>query len=60
MTQPGRAGLGCCPCRRGPAKARAGNLQELALFNKSIHLAEAMEAIEPGGFVEESRKGERG
>jgi len=41
-------------------KVRAGNLQELALFNKSIHLAEAMEAIEPGGFVEESRKGERG
>jgi len=41
-------------------KVRTGNLQELALFNKSTHLAEAMEAIEPGGFVEESRKGEPG
>ncbi len=36
-------------------KVRAGRLQELALFNKSIHLAEAMAAVEPG-FVEESRK----
>ncbi len=36
-------------------KVRAGRLQELALFNKSVHLAEAMAAVEPG-FVEESRK----
>ncbi|HEY2590831.1 MAG TPA: hypothetical protein VGI35_04510, partial [Steroidobacteraceae bacterium] len=41
-------------------KVRTGKLKELALFNKSTHLAEAMEAIEPGGFVEESRKGEPG
>lgn len=37
-------------------KVRAGRLGELALFNKSVHLAEAMAAVEPGGFVEESRK----
>lgn len=37
-------------------KVRTGRLRELALFKKSIHLAEAMEALEPGGFVEESRK----
>ncbi len=36
-------------------KVRAGRLQELKLFNKTAHLAEALEAIEPG-FVEESRK----
>ncbi len=36
-------------------KVRAGRLQELTLFNKAIHLAEAMAAVEPG-FVEESRK----
>ncbi len=36
-------------------KVRAGRLRELALFNKSIHLAEAMGAVEPR-FVEESRK----
>ena len=36
-------------------KVRAGRLQELSLFNKSRHLAEAMAAVEPG-FVEESRK----
>jgi hypothetical protein len=38
-------------------KVRACRFQDLALFNKRIHLAEAMSAIEPGGFVEESRKG---
>ena len=36
-------------------KLRRGQYRELALFNKSIHLKEAMEAVEPG-FVEESRK----
>jgi 2,4-dienoyl-CoA reductase-like NADH-dependent reductase (Old Yellow Enzyme family) len=36
-------------------KVRTGRLRELALFNKSVHLAEAMAAVEPG-FVEESRK----
>ena len=37
------------------AKVEQGRFGELALFNKSIHLKEAMEAIEPG-LVEESRK----
>ena len=41
-------------------KIRAGRLHELALFNKGTHLAEAMEALEPGGFVEESRKSQTG
>jgi 2,4-dienoyl-CoA reductase-like NADH-dependent reductase (Old Yellow Enzyme family) len=36
-------------------KVRDGRFQELALFNKATHLAEAMAAVEPG-FVEESRK----
>jgi len=36
-------------------KIRGGRLRELALFNKSRHLAEAMAAVEPG-FVEESHK----
>jgi 2,4-dienoyl-CoA reductase-like NADH-dependent reductase (Old Yellow Enzyme family) len=36
-------------------KVRAGRFGELALFNKTVHLAEAMAAVEPG-FVEESRK----
>lgn len=36
-------------------KVRAGRHRELTLFNKTLHLAEAMEALEPG-FVEESRK----
>jgi 2,4-dienoyl-CoA reductase-like NADH-dependent reductase (Old Yellow Enzyme family) len=36
-------------------KVRERRFRELALFNKSIHLAEAMAAVEPG-FVEESRK----
>ena len=36
-------------------KVRAGRFAELALFNKSVHLAEAVAALEPG-FVEESRK----
>jgi 2,4-dienoyl-CoA reductase-like NADH-dependent reductase (Old Yellow Enzyme family) len=36
-------------------KVREGRLHELALFNKAVHLAEAMAAVEPG-FVEESRK----
>jgi hypothetical protein len=34
-------------------KVRAGRYGELALFNKTVHLAEAMAALEPG-FVEES------
>ncbi|HUN27336.1 MAG TPA: hypothetical protein VMU67_13605 [Steroidobacteraceae bacterium] len=37
------------------AKVREGRFAELALFNKAVHLAEAMAAVEPG-FVEESRK----
>ncbi len=37
-------------------KVRERRFQELALFNKRVHLAEAMSAIEPGGFVEESRR----
>jgi 2,4-dienoyl-CoA reductase-like NADH-dependent reductase (Old Yellow Enzyme family) len=36
-------------------KVRARRFHELALFNKGVHLAEAMAAVEPG-FVEESRK----
>jgi 2,4-dienoyl-CoA reductase-like NADH-dependent reductase (Old Yellow Enzyme family) len=36
-------------------KVRAGRYRELALFNKTTHLMEAMAAVEPG-FVEESRK----
>jgi 2,4-dienoyl-CoA reductase-like NADH-dependent reductase (Old Yellow Enzyme family) len=36
-------------------KVRAGRFDELALFNKRIHLMEAMAALEPG-FVEESHK----
>ena len=36
-------------------KVRGGRWQELSLFNKQIHLLEAMEQLEPG-FVEESRK----
>ena len=36
-------------------KVRDRRFHELALFNKSVHLAEAMAAVEPG-FVEESRK----
>ncbi len=36
-------------------KVRAGRFQDLVLFNKRIHLMEAMAALEPG-FVEESRK----
>lgn len=36
-------------------KVRDRRFHELALFNKSIHLAEAMAAVEPG-FVEEGRK----
>jgi 2,4-dienoyl-CoA reductase-like NADH-dependent reductase (Old Yellow Enzyme family) len=36
-------------------KVRAGRFSELALFNKQVHLADVMDAIEPG-FVEESRK----
>jgi 2,4-dienoyl-CoA reductase-like NADH-dependent reductase (Old Yellow Enzyme family) len=36
-------------------KVREGRFNELALFNKQVHLAEAMAAVEPG-FVEESRK----
>jgi 2,4-dienoyl-CoA reductase-like NADH-dependent reductase (Old Yellow Enzyme family) len=36
-------------------KVRERRFHELALFNKSVHLAEAMAAVEPG-FVEESRK----
>jgi 2,4-dienoyl-CoA reductase-like NADH-dependent reductase (Old Yellow Enzyme family) len=37
------------------AKVRTGKFGELALFNKTVHLAEAMAAVEPG-FVEEARK----
>lgn len=36
-------------------KVRDLRFRELALFNKKIHLAEAMASVEPG-FVEESRK----
>jgi 2,4-dienoyl-CoA reductase-like NADH-dependent reductase (Old Yellow Enzyme family) len=36
-------------------KVRAGRFEDLALFNKRIHLMEAMAALEPG-FVEEGRK----
>ncbi|HEY0341715.1 MAG TPA: hypothetical protein VGC34_12970 [Steroidobacteraceae bacterium] len=36
-------------------KVRARRFDALALFNKRVHLAEAMAAVEPG-FVEESRK----
>jgi 2,4-dienoyl-CoA reductase-like NADH-dependent reductase (Old Yellow Enzyme family) len=36
-------------------KIRERRFRELALFNKRVHLAEAMAAVEPG-FVEESRK----
>lgn len=36
-------------------KVRTRRLSELALFDKRVHLAEAMSALEPG-FVEESRK----
>jgi len=36
-------------------KVRDRRFHELALFNKSTHLAEAMAAVEPG-FVEEGRK----
>ncbi|HEV2700200.1 MAG TPA: hypothetical protein VGV09_01115 [Steroidobacteraceae bacterium] len=36
-------------------KVREGRYRELALFNKTTHLMEAMAAVEPG-FVEESRK----
>jgi 2,4-dienoyl-CoA reductase-like NADH-dependent reductase (Old Yellow Enzyme family) len=36
-------------------KVRAGRTRELVLFNKAVHLVEAMAAVEPG-FVEESRK----
>jgi len=38
-------------------KVRARRFQDLGLFNKRVHLAAAMSAIEPGGFVEEARKG---
>jgi len=34
---------------------RAGRFQDLALFNKRVHLMEAMAALEPG-FVEESHR----
>ncbi len=39
-------------------KVRDGHFREVALFNKRVHLAEAMEAMEQSGpqFVEESRK----
>jgi 2,4-dienoyl-CoA reductase-like NADH-dependent reductase (Old Yellow Enzyme family) len=37
------------------AKVRARRFDDLALFNKAVHLAEAMAAVEPG-FVEEGRK----
>jgi 2,4-dienoyl-CoA reductase-like NADH-dependent reductase (Old Yellow Enzyme family) len=39
-------------------KVRENRMHEIVLFNKRVHLAEAMEAIEAGepGFVEESRK----
>jgi len=36
-------------------KVRAGRFQDLVLFNKRVHLMEAMAALEPG-FVEESHK----
>jgi 2,4-dienoyl-CoA reductase-like NADH-dependent reductase (Old Yellow Enzyme family) len=36
-------------------KVRARRFNDLALFNKTVHLAEAMAAVEPG-FVEEGRK----
>jgi 2,4-dienoyl-CoA reductase-like NADH-dependent reductase (Old Yellow Enzyme family) len=36
-------------------KVRARRFKDLALFNKTVHLAEAMAAVEPG-FVEEGRK----
>jgi 2,4-dienoyl-CoA reductase-like NADH-dependent reductase (Old Yellow Enzyme family) len=36
-------------------KVRAGRFQDLALFNKRVHLMAAMAALEPG-FVEESHK----
>jgi 2,4-dienoyl-CoA reductase-like NADH-dependent reductase (Old Yellow Enzyme family) len=36
-------------------KVRAGRFEELVLFNKRIHLMEAMASFEPG-FVEESHK----
>ncbi len=36
-------------------KVREGRVREMALFNKTVHLMEAMAAVEPG-FVEESRK----
>ena len=36
-------------------KVRNGRIRELALFNKHVHLAEAMAAVEPG-FVEQGRK----
>jgi 2,4-dienoyl-CoA reductase-like NADH-dependent reductase (Old Yellow Enzyme family) len=36
-------------------KVRAGRFEDLVLFNKRIHLMEAMAALEPG-FVEESHK----
>jgi 2,4-dienoyl-CoA reductase-like NADH-dependent reductase (Old Yellow Enzyme family) len=39
------------------ARVREGRYRELVLFNKTVHLAEAMAAVEPG-FVEESRKNE--
>ncbi|MEN9705981.1 MAG: hypothetical protein RLZZ393_1860 [Pseudomonadota bacterium] len=40
------------------SKVRAGRIDELALFNKRVHLAEVMAAVEGAdpGFVEESRK----
>jgi len=38
-------------------KVRTRRFQDLALFNKRVHLAEAMAAIEPG-FVDEARKNE--
>jgi len=36
-------------------KVRVGQYRELVLFNKMVHLVEAMAAVEPG-FVEEGRK----
>lgn len=36
------------------SRVRQGRVRELTLFSKRVHLAEAMEAVEPG-FVEESR-----
>jgi len=38
-------------------KVREGRYRELVLFNKTLHLMEAMAAVEPG-FVEESRNNE--